>query len=78
MRRDVEVEDDVDVGDVEAPASNVRGDEDAPTLGLELVERAEPLVLRHVAVEGDGGHAEGAQHQGDLHRAGARRAVTIN
>ena len=74
MRRNVIVDDDVDVRYVEASAGDVRGDEDVLGLVLEPLERGEPLLLGHVAVEGDGLRAEGAQHQGDLHRAGAGRA----
>ena len=48
MRRNVIVEDDVDVRDVEASAGDVGGDEDAPALGFKLVERAEPLVLEAI------------------------------
>ena len=70
----VVVDHDVDVGNVEPAAGDVGGDEDGAALGLELVEGAEPLVLRHVAVQRDGGHPEAAQHQRELHRAGAGRA----
>ena len=74
MRRNVKVDDDVDVWDVEPSAGDVRRDEDVLCLVLEPLEGGEPLLLGHVAVERDGLRAEGAQHQGDFHRAGAGRA----
>ena len=38
----------------------------SPRFRLELVERPQPLVLRHVSVERDGGHAEVPQHESQL------------
>ena len=70
----VEVDDHVDVGNVEAAAGHVGGDENGARLGLELVERAEPLGLGHLAVERYGGEAEIAQQKRDALRVGARRA----
>ena len=50
--RDVVVDDDVHRRDVEASRGDVRGDQDAPFPGLELVQRAQPLGLGHLPVNG--------------------------
>ena len=44
VRRDVVVDDDVDVRDVEPAARDVRRDEHLPPAALELAERAEALL----------------------------------
>ena len=62
----VEVEDDVHVGDVETSAGHVRRYQYRPALRLELVKGTQPLVLRHLAVQGDGGEAQVSQHQRQL------------
>lgn len=46
MCGDVEVDDAVDMWDVQPSGRHVRGQQDRAGLGLELVERAETLVLR--------------------------------
>ena len=53
MGRNIKVDDNVDVRNVEASAGHVRRDEDGAGLGLELVEAGQPLVLRHLPVERD-------------------------
>ncbi len=50
----VKVEDDVHVRDVEAAARHVCGQQDGAGLGLELVQARQPLVLRHLSVQGNG------------------------
>lgn len=53
MCGDVEVDDAVDVWDVQPAGRHIRGQQDRAGLGLELVERAETLVLkaeRHTSV----------------------------
>jgi len=50
----VKVEDDVDVRDVKAAARHVGGQQDGAGLGLELVQARQPLVLRHLSVQGNG------------------------
>ena len=62
----VEVEDDVDVGDVETSAGHVCRYQYRPALRLELVKGSQPLVLRHLTVQGDGGEAQVSQHQRQL------------
>ena len=51
VRGDVKVEDDVHVWDVQPAARHVRGQQDGPGLGLELVQARQPLVLRHLPVQ---------------------------
>ncbi len=65
VRGDVVVDDHVDVRYVQAAGGDVGGEEDGAGLGLELVEGAQPLVLAHVAVQGDGGEAQGPVECGD-------------
>lgn len=45
MRRDVVVDDAVDVRDVQASGRHIRCQENGARLGLELVERAETFIL---------------------------------
>ena len=66
MGGDVVVEDDVDVGDVETSAGHVCRYQYRPALRLELVKGSQPLVLRHLTVQGDGGEAQVSQHQRQL------------
>ena len=52
--RQLEVDDDRQVLDVEAAGRDVGRDEHPDVAGLEALERARPLRLRAVAVDGDG------------------------
>ncbi len=47
---DVEVEHHVDIRDIQASRRDVRGHEDVALAGLELIQRAESLGLRQLAV----------------------------
>lgn len=64
VRGEVEVQHEVDVGDIETAGSDVRGDEDVAGAGAEFVQRAEAGGLGELAVEGDGAEAEGAKEEG--------------
>ena len=74
MRGNVKVDDDVDVRDVEAARCDVRCDEDADVVCDEFCEGAQPLGLRHLAVQANGVNAEVAQHECHALRLVARRA----
>ena len=52
--RQLEVDDDRQVLDVEAAGRDVGRHEDPDLAGLEALERARPLRLRSIAVDGDG------------------------
>jgi len=65
IRREIEIEHDVDGRDVEAAGSHVSRDEDLPTTGAELAEGAETRGLGELAVERDGAEAEGAEEDGE-------------
>ena len=52
--RELEVDDDRQVLDVEPAGSDVGRDQDADLAGLEALERARPFGLRSVRVDGDG------------------------
>ena len=67
----VEVHDEVDRGDVEPARGHVRRDHHAARARLELVERAQPLGLRHLTVEADRLEAQRAQQQREPLRVGA-------
>ena len=51
---DIKVEDNIHVWYIQPPAGHICSEEDGPGLGLELVEAGQPLVLRHLTVQGDG------------------------
>ena len=58
MRGDVVVDDDIHVRDVQTPGCHVGRQENRPGLGLELVQARQPLVLVHLAIQGDRGEAK--------------------
>ncbi len=64
VRREVEVEHNVDGGDVEAARCNVRGDEDLAGAGAEFTQRAQASGLTQLAVEGNSTKSEGAEQDG--------------
>ena len=72
VARNVEVQHEVHVGDVEAARSHVGGDEDVTGAFAELVQRAETLLLRHLPVETDRFEAQVAKHQRQTLCRGAR------
>ena len=72
VARNVEVQHEVHVGDVEAARSHVGGDEDVTGAFAELVQRAETLLLRHLPVETDRFEAQIAKHQRQTLCRGAR------
>mmetsp|Transcript_65427 Transcript_65427/g.133084 ORF Transcript_65427/g.133084 Transcript_65427/m.133084 type:complete len:325 (-) Transcript_65427:267-1241(-) len=60
----VEVDDQVDVGDIEPASRHVRADQDRPRAAGKLVQGTQALGLGHLAVQADGGKSEIAKHQG--------------
>lgn len=62
---DVEVEHHVDVGDVESSGRHVGGHQDVALARLELVQRAQALRLRKLAVQTYGLEAQVSQQQCD-------------
>ena len=58
MCGDVVVDDDIHMWDVQTPGCHVCRQQNRPGLGLELVQARQPLVLVHLAVQGDGGEAQ--------------------
>ena len=62
---EVEVDDDIDGGDVETTGGDVGGNEDVAAAGTEFTESAEAGGLRELAVQGDSAEAEGAQEDCD-------------
>ncbi len=54
VEREVVVDDELDVRDVQTAGGDVRGDEDLAAAGLELVEGPVAILLRAVTVDGEG------------------------
>src|SRR5690606_27269728 len=65
---DVEVDDQVDAGYVDAAGGEVGRDEYVSAAGRELVEGARAVGCRHLAVQGDGLEAEAAEEDGEALR----------
>lgn len=63
--RDIIVENAINSRDIESTRSDVRGDEDAPSSALELVEGAETGGLGKLAVEGYGREGEETEENGE-------------
>ena len=51
---------------VDAARGDVRGDEDTDRAGLEILQRAEPLVLRAIGMDGAGLDSAALQPASDL------------
>lgn len=66
VARDVEVDDDVDRGDVEAARGYIGCDEDVPLVRLERVKSVKSRVLRHLSVDVDCFEVEETQHEGEF------------
>lgn len=61
----IEIEDEVDGGNVQTASRDVGGDEDLSVTGTEFIEGAETGGLGELAVQGNGGVAEGSEEKGD-------------
>ena len=64
----VEIDDQIDVFDIDTARRNVGGHENTPGLRFELFDRRKALLLRHRAVQRNGGEPEVSQEKGDLLR----------
>lgn len=68
IRRQIEIKHDIDGRDIQTAGSHISRDEDLPAAGAKLAEGAEAGGLGELAVEGDGGEAEGAEEDGEALR----------